>query len=690
MSEKNIGAQFLHERDPALHQNSAVTKGVSYRRRHGEPIAHKPAKEIVAWLDLVDSIYKKHRDDPKVLHRLRIYYHKTAILLKNTADIPQTFWNTKAEVQIRAGKGGDLGEDGVEKVTRTDHEGRQHIDYIFPEDMQEEELEITIRNQQNSLDQWLDYLTSDDAPYPNWAKYWAFTSVQRMGKFVREENDEGETHAYFQKRTSTTMNPFPLLNQRALATTISRMEAILIKKRKLQQTRSKLQQAQYGTPEYHTLRKEREQLMHDLADTHATEEFSTMYTTALLEIPEYSTEGLEETRGTWVTYSEGSEPDALVESLIGHPLEWCTADSETARDQLEDGDFHVYYSRDQNGNPTIPRLAIRMEDGQIAEHPRGIAPGQNLDPFITPILNNKLEKLGQVGDRYKEKAAILEQFNIIWDKHILGQELTIDDLCILYPKKPGQKIEGFGYAPDPRIQELLDTRDTRADLVQVFGIPPNLISLSVQELFEKEAIELHYGDISLQDNDPVPDTFPKKVVGDLTFTYIPEGTRLPEILDGDLLIFQEGRIQSITCPDRVFGRVELFASDADTVVFPRVVTKDFEAMALKRTSGCVFPEQAEEISLPSLTNASGITFPRKLTTLALGNAITLQGASLPEIITEDLFLQNITDFAGITLPIVEGTLYVAENAQLSEAQLAQIRGKVVYGDENNDADYFDA
>jgi len=91
-------------------------------------------------------------------------------------------------------------------------------------------------------------------------------------------------------------------------------------------------------------------------------------------MPEYSTEKLQETRGKWIKYEKNSDAHELVKTLEGYPLEWCTADYDTARGQLQGGDFYVYYSINESGEAIIPRLAIRMHDDQIAEDPRGIAP----------------------------------------------------------------------------------------------------------------------------------------------------------------------------------------------------------------------------------------------------------------------------------------------------------------------------
>lgn len=61
----------------------------------------------------------------------------------------------------------------------------------------------------------------------------------------------------------------------------------------------------------------------------------------------------------------------------------------TAQTQLQGGDFYVYYSKNTDGADVIPRVAIRMEEDKIAEV-RGIAPKQNVDPYIAPVIEEKI------------------------------------------------------------------------------------------------------------------------------------------------------------------------------------------------------------------------------------------------------------------------------------------------------------
>lgn len=78
----------------------------------------------------------------------------------------------------------------------------------------------------------------------------------------------------------------------------------------------------------------------------------------------------------WKTFKKSdAEEDAaaLKDGCAGR--EWCTATSSTtARNYLGQGDFHIYY---KSGEPIV---ALRTEDGKLAEPPRGSLPKQ----FMTP------------------------------------------------------------------------------------------------------------------------------------------------------------------------------------------------------------------------------------------------------------------------------------------------------------------
>ena len=65
--------------------------------------------------------------------------------------------------------------------------------------------------------------------------------------------------------------------------------------------------------------------------------------------------------GIWVKYEQGSNYKKLRQSLQGKNTGWCTAGEETCKIQIKNGDFYVYYTKDEKGEYTEPRITIRME-----------------------------------------------------------------------------------------------------------------------------------------------------------------------------------------------------------------------------------------------------------------------------------------------------------------------------------------
>lgn len=306
-----------------------------------------------------------------------------------------------------------------------------------------------------------------------WLKYWAFTSMVKMGKLEKKVDQDGHETARFARRTEDTVAPFPPLNPRALALTLSVIEA--------KASQRGIPKAERQTPENTSTRLNDSEFQRLLA----TESFSKLYAQFLLELPAYSAEGLRETRGAWRKYDQGSDAKPLVDSLVGHPLEWCTAGLESARFQLEGGDFYVYYSLDENGEATIPRVAIRMEDEQIAEV-RGIASGQELDPFIADIVAEKMQEFPD-GEAYIQRAADMRRVTILDERAQGGGELSADDLRFQY--QIDRPIEGFGYQDDPHIAEPLGGRDYITDMETIFATTDhNQIAQQLIEAGEGESV----------------------------------------------------------------------------------------------------------------------------------------------------------------------------------------------------------
>lgn len=434
---------FLHQKDPELHTSDPVEHEQERRALADEETHQKPADKLADWMQILERTHMGHRDDPQVLERIKASYERQYVIDPDT--IPESAYLLE------------------QKIARSLGHGTIEITDDFRKKKQAE----IVSAQKESLDKWIDYLTGEDADYaPTWAKYWAFTQMLKMGKFEKQEDEEGKESARFAKREGTTVAPFPPMNPRALAMVIG-----LIKQRVEEKQKAKSERLPITNTSTKLTDEEFQQLL-------AGESFGKLYTQFLIELPEYSREGLEETRGEWITYPQGSSPDELVHSLDGYPLEWCTANTDTARTQLEGGDFLVYYSIDQSGNPVIPRVAIRMQKGSIAEV-RGIAPNQNLDPYIADVAKSKLHEFPD-GTAYEKKSEDMKRLTDIEQASKKGEALTREDLIFLY--EVDQPIEGFGYQRDPRIKELQSTRNPEQDMPIVFDCTPEDIAHSQEEV----------------------------------------------------------------------------------------------------------------------------------------------------------------------------------------------------------------
>ena len=355
---------FLKNKYNTLHTSHEVQKATERtEKRTGEKVSEKPTDQIQNYLNRFNEILERDNETQREqgIEALKNILHKK--LLIKEENIPfDYFLEQEQRIAEQLGHGRPEATDNW-KQGKT----REILD-----------------GQRRSLDAWVNYLSSKDAMYPDWAKYWAFRSMTQMGGYNKEEGKFG-------KRTETSSQAFPTLNIACLAKTIDLVQ------RHLEIT---------GLPENNPKRQAKEKelnyaLNHDsqYKQLLSTENFAKLYTHALEQFSGMSWESLENIAGQWKTYEQGSEPDELYQSLQGYPLEWCTATNiETARSQLEGGDFHVYYSQDTNGIAQIPRLAIRMEYDSIGEV-RGIEKDQNIDQFIQPVLNEKLSEFGNEGAR---------------------------------------------------------------------------------------------------------------------------------------------------------------------------------------------------------------------------------------------------------------------------------------------------
>ena len=476
------------------------------------------------------------------------------------------------------------------------------------EEFRQEKASQIINNQKKSLDKWINYLSSDDAQYPMWAKYWAFKSMLSMGKLEKREDPETkEEIVQFRRRSKDTVASFPPLNPRALALTIGSISSKAENNFKTKEEKENIKNISTKLNDV-----EFKELLN-------SESFSKIYAQFLKEMPEYSVEGLKETRGKWVVYKQGSEPDELVESLDGHPLEWCTADADTAKTQLQGGDFHVYYSNNENGKATIPRVAIRMEGNKIAEV-RGIASDQNMDPYINDVVKEKMTEFPD-SKEYEKKSTDMKRLTEVETKNQKGEKLSQEDIKFLY--EINDKIQGFGFEEDPRILDLIDSRDVKEDISFALGYSKDEVSVTQEEAL-KGGIKYHHGYLLLENTSASDLKLPEVIKGGLNLDELvsADGLVLPKMIDGDLSL---SRLSTI-----------------DNLQLPKIVRGNLNLMSLTSAKNLQLPEIVSSINIRGLKSAKGLKLPSSFNgDLFLDDLETIDGLNLPPSYSGKLYLSGL-------------------------------------------------
>ena len=287
--------------------------------------------------------------------------------------------------------------------------------------------------QKKSLGAWLDYLTSEDARYPMWAKYWIFREVLKLGVY------DPMTDSYT-KRTKTTNAPFVEVNPEIIAKCVEKVVRILGNKAlSKQEVNNRIGNVSFEKMyiEYYKLFKKRNVSSND---------------------------------GIWVKYNQGSEEEArrLSQSLNGHNTGWCTASESMAINQVcggggyRGGDFYVFYTKDEHGEYKIPRIAIRMDGKTRIGEIRGILESQALEIELVDILEAKLKEIPNVDqDDIDEKISIvngLRNLYTIMQKTRRNEQLSNQEIIDLYTRR-----FGFGWHQDPLVGKIIERRDKSAD-----------------------------------------------------------------------------------------------------------------------------------------------------------------------------------------------------------------------------------
>jgi hypothetical protein len=479
----------------------------------------------------------------------------------------------------------------------------------------------------------------------------------------KHPKEDGTIEVKFDKRDEHTAASFPELNSKALAQTIDAMQRHLEQQglpkaeRKLDNTSSVLSDEKFR------------QFINSGS-------FAQLYGQFLAENPSITTERLQDTRGEWVKYQQGSDTTGLYQSLQGHTLEWCTAGAlNTAQSQVAGGDFYAYYSFDASDQPTIPRIAIRMEDDRIAEI-RGIEHDQHLDPYIGEVLESKLQDESAFPDseEYIQGTKDMKQVTAIEAKmgaryndleaKFLGYdtpnvELTTEELRFIL--QLDNKIVSLGYGEDPRIEQIKRGRDMINDLNYIF-----------------EGIEQHDGNLDLTILTSAKGlTLPTSVSGYLSLSSLTsaEGLTLPQSVSGFIDLSSLTSAEGITLPLSVGNTLRLDGlTSAKDLKLPESVRGDLNLSSLTSAEGLTLPQSLGGLSLSSLTNAEDLTLPQSIGNLNLSGLTSAKGLTLPTSVSGYLSLSGLTSAEGLTLPQSLGGLILSSLTNAEDLTLPQSIG----------------
>ena len=491
----NPGATLLNKSFGDLARSRAVMRAVLHEQL-------SPEARIERYLSKLESVLQRKSDNPRVTTAAERFIGRlidNAIINKNDSALVEKTALALYRSEERMAEERGAGANDAQLTFAQVKDG--YIKLIHEKHSQ----------QTASLSRWVDYLRGNDAHYPAWFRYLAIRSVLKMGEFNR-------TPPGFHHRTKDTIAPFPDLNPEALG---------FVYKALLEPSHNSVIQTRNMEPE----------LVAEFRTALASKKFSSLYAVALVAC----NQNIDRSRieGEWRKYDKGSSPSILEGDIEGKATGWCTATG-SAHSHLEVGDFYVYYTKDSNEVCSIPRVAIRMEDDQIAEI-RGIAAGQHVENEFVEIAAEKGETLPGY-KRFKKASADMKQMTAIYKKCFkklpnsdevepLNPELTKEELRFLY--ELDSKIKSFGCYRDRRINEVLETRDQLRDYTAIFNCKRSEIVIEGEPFTQNTRVclrDLTAGDYKILNFHPGPLVFvgKQRFDGCTALTSIPEGTVFKE------------------------------------------------------------------------------------------------------------------------------------------------------------------
>ena len=572
-------------------------------------------EDVHAYMERLERITKRSMEHDKLRLLKQAYYDKYVIKPEN---VPESYFKGQEQIALERGYG--------------------HVDY--DEKTRRQEIKQIVDEQKSSLDSWIDYFASSDTEmYPTWFKFYCFQGMVRLGYYDKKENK-------YTKRTDSTVKPFIEINREAIAMVYDELVKMLNKE--------------------------------DVDDKKLEEllksgSFSKIYSYCIKKLDSTKKTKSNSDEGIWKKYLRGSDPNVLFNDIHGKNTGWCTAGGlETATKHLNDGDFYVYFTKDENGQYTCPRIAIRMSHNTIAEI-RGIAENQNLESNMESVVEKKLEEFPDK-EKYKKKLKDMEKLTYIYTKWSINNsvELSKDELEFLYEVE--SKIIGFGFKEDPRIKEIINTRSRKKDLSFIFDCKEEQVSISDDEALKTDIV-CHHGNLELDDITSADNiTFPKIIKGSIILKNLKsiKNVKFPELINGDIDLKNLTDAEGLEFPKKINGNLYLNnfknfknlnlpievgtlflnkITNAEGLKLPKIIRTALKLSSLTNADGLEFPERIDQtLDLGKLTKANNLKLPQVVGDLILYNLVSAKGIEFPKIIKRNLNIDKLTSAEGLILP----------------------------------------
>ena len=262
----------LHIKDPELQQSPEVQAAVEKKEeKENITLPNEPGPRIETYINRLENIFLNPDERTKErnieLLKPKIY---DQLIIK-----PENFPESYFELQQRVAR--EMGYGDIE---------------ITPETRQQM-IETATADQKASLDAWIDYLSSGDAVYPAWFKYYAWKNITKLSRFDKERGE-------FKKRTASTVAPYPDIYREPLA----QMADI-----------------------YEKVKEDNKNLSEPEIQEAFSKKFSKLYAELIQKSLAHQIENKEEIKGEWVKYEMGGdgEDERLFKSLENKGTGWCTA-----------------------------------------------------------------------------------------------------------------------------------------------------------------------------------------------------------------------------------------------------------------------------------------------------------------------------------------------------------------------------